>query len=123
VTRTRPGAEPPAQPTSIYGLHKLTVEHYHRSTHPLRGALCRRPPDEPVWPVQAPERKATASINEFIISATRGEDITLYGDGSQSGLSSWDVIDAIRCRPTEPSNHRTDPERGLAGHRLADFAT
>ena len=39
----------PPQPTSLYGLHKLTVEHYHRLYHVHYGVpYSGRPADEPV---------------------------------------------------------------------------
>jgi nucleoside-diphosphate-sugar epimerase len=74
----------PARPTSLYGLHKLTVEHYHRLYREHFGipsTVLRL--TNPYGPFQLPDRREHGILNRFILAALRGETITLFGGGRQ----------------------------------------
>jgi UDP-glucose 4-epimerase len=83
------GAEPvdeerPPRPTSLYGLHKLTVEHYYRIYHQHYGipyAILRL--TNPYGLYQLPERRHYGIVNRFVMAAIRNETIQLYGGGPQ----------------------------------------
>ena len=83
------GAEPvdeehPTRPTSLYGLHKLTVEHYYRIYHQHYGipyVILRL--TNPYGPFQLPHRLHYGIVNRFVMAALRGEAISLYGGGPQ----------------------------------------
>jgi nucleoside-diphosphate-sugar epimerase len=88
----------PTRPTSLYGLHKLTVEHYHRIYSEQYGipyTVLRL--TNPYGPYQLPQRSQYGVINRFIIGALRGETLTVYGDGGQlrDYLHSSDVARAV----------------------------
>jgi nucleoside-diphosphate-sugar epimerase len=116
----------PPQPTSLYGLHKLTVEHYHRLYHIHYGvpySVVRL--TNPYGPFQAPERRGYGIINEFIMSAIRDEAITIYGDGSQLRDYPFaeDVVDAILAAGLSERAVGQTMNVGLGRSvRLADFA-
>lgn len=116
----------PPQPSSLYGLHKLTVEHYHRLYHIHYGvpyAVVRL--TNPYGPFQAPGKRGYGIINEFIMSATRGEELTLYGDGSQLRDYPFveDVVDAILAAGLSERAVGRTVNVGLGRSvRLADFA-
>ena len=74
----------PPQPTSLYGLHKLTVEHYHRiyrQHYGLPFTILRV--TNPYGPYQLPHRRDYGVINRFLMTAVRGGTITLFGGGPQ----------------------------------------
>jgi UDP-glucose 4-epimerase len=74
----------PALPTSLYGLHKLTVEHYHRLYWEHFGipyTVLRL--TNPYGAFQLPGRQEHGVVNHFILAALRGETITLFGGGRQ----------------------------------------
>jgi UDP-glucose 4-epimerase len=83
------GADPvneehPQRPTSLYGLHKLTVEHYYRIYHQHYGipyTILRL--TNPYGPYQLPHRLHYGIVNRFVMAALRGEAIPLYGGGPQ----------------------------------------
>lgn len=83
------GAEPageghPTLPTSLYGLHKLTVEHYYRIYHQQYGipyAILRL--TNPYGLYQLPQRVHYGIVNRFVMAAIRDEAIPLYGGGPQ----------------------------------------
>lgn len=88
----------PLNPTSIYGLHKLTVEHYYRLYslhHGIPYTIIRL--TNPYGPYQDPERKDFGIVNKFIISAIQNETIEIYGNGSQlrDYIYIEDVTDAL----------------------------
>lgn len=74
----------PLSPESIYAAHKITAENYlrvFRQTAGLRSIVVRL--TNPYGPHQAHESKGYGIMNRFIRAASRGEEITLFGDGSQ----------------------------------------
>src|SRR6266498_1587865 len=74
----------PLNPTSIYGLHKLTAEHYYRLYFLHYGipfTVVRL--TNPYGPFQDPCRKDFGIVNRFIISAIQNGNLEIYGDGSQ----------------------------------------
>ncbi|HEY0511548.1 MAG TPA: NAD-dependent epimerase/dehydratase family protein [Thermoanaerobaculia bacterium] len=94
----------PARPTSLYGLHKLTVEHYHRLYWEHFGipyTVLRL--TNPYGPFQLPDRREYGIVNRFILTALRGETITLFGDGSQlrDYLHVSDAVAAILRTSTD----------------------
>jgi UDP-glucose 4-epimerase len=85
VTGSTPAAEShPPQPTSLYGLHKLTVEHYlriYRRHYGIPYVALRL--TNPYGPFQLPRRQHYGILNRFVMSALRGETIPLFGGGPQ----------------------------------------
>jgi UDP-glucose 4-epimerase len=76
--------EHPPRPTSLYGLHKLTVEHYYRIYHQHYGipyTILRL--TNPYGPFQLPHRLHYGIVNRFVMAALRGEALQLYGGGPQ----------------------------------------
>lgn len=74
----------PTRPTSLYGVHKLTVEHYHRiywEHYGIPYTVLRL--TNPYGAFQLPHRREYGVVNRFILSALRGETITLFGGGRQ----------------------------------------
>jgi len=98
--RTPASETHPTRPTSLYGLHKLTVEHYHRiywEHYGIPYTVLRL--TNPYGAFQLPHRRDYGVINRFILSALRGETITLFGDGRQlrDYIHVSDVAAAILC--------------------------
>jgi nucleoside-diphosphate-sugar epimerase len=83
------GSEPvseehPTRPTSLYGVHKLTVEHYHRLYWMHYGVpFCALRITNPYGPYQLPGRRHYGILNHFAMTALAGETISLYGGGGQ----------------------------------------
>lgn len=99
VTGPAPVSEAhPTRPTSLYGLHKLTVEHYHRiywEHYGIPYTVLRL--TNPYGAFQLPHRREYGVINQFILAALRGDTITLFGGGGQlrDYLPVSDVVGAI----------------------------
>jgi len=74
----------PTRPTSIYGLHKLTSEHYLRMYHELYGipAVSLRITN-PYGPVYNLKNRSYGVLNIFMQLALSNATIKLYGQGSQ----------------------------------------
>jgi nucleoside-diphosphate-sugar epimerase len=71
-------------PTSIYGIHKLLGEHYHRlygHLYGLRTTILRI--TNPYGPHQRVEQQRFGVVNWFIHLALAGQTIPVYGSGSQ----------------------------------------
>lgn len=85
ITGATPTAEGhPTQPTSLYGLHKLTVEHYHRIYRLHFGipfTVLRL--TNPYGPYQLPSRHHHGILNRFVMTALGGGTIQLFGGGPQ----------------------------------------
>lgn len=85
VTGAAPvGEDHPLRPTSLYGLHKLTVEHYYRIYHEHYGVpytILRL--TNPYGPFQLPFRTHYGIVNRFVMAALRGEALQIYGGGPQ----------------------------------------
>jgi UDP-glucose 4-epimerase len=107
VTGPRPVREDQeACPTSLYGLHKLTVEHYHRiywQQHGIPYTILRL--TNPYGPYQLPWRRDYGIINRFIMAAVRGEILTVYGEGRQlrDYIHVGDVGDAVVRACADPA--------------------
>jgi nucleoside-diphosphate-sugar epimerase len=101
ITGAKPvDEEHPPRPTSLYGLHKLTVEHYYRIYHQHYGipyVILRL--TNPYGPFQLPHRLHYGIVNRFIMAALRGETIPLYGGGPQlrDYLHVRDAATAVLC--------------------------
>jgi nucleoside-diphosphate-sugar epimerase len=99
VTGPAPVSESrPPLPTSLYGLHKLTVEHYHRLYWQHFGVpftILRL--TNPYGPYQLPQRRDYGVVNRFVMAAIRGETIRLYGGAPQlrDYIYVGDVVDAV----------------------------
>jgi len=89
------------EPTSLYGLHKMIGERYHRLYHKLYGLpTCCLRISNPYGPGQDRPDRAFGVVGNFLAMASRDEDIPLYGGGGQ--LRDYvfvdDVVDVcIRC--------------------------
>lgn len=85
VTGSRPVDETAAtRPTSFYGIHKLTVEHYCRVFHEQHGVptvVLRL--TNPYGPYQHPARRGYGILNRFVMAALRDETIQVFGSGDQ----------------------------------------
>lgn len=106
VTGAEPAGEAhPTLPTSIYGLHKLTVEHYYRIYHQHYGipyAILRL--TNPYGLYQLPERVHYGIVNRFVMAALRGEAIPLYGGGPQlrDYIHARDAAEAVLRAGLDP---------------------
>lgn len=97
--------EHPPRPTSLYGLHKLTVEHYHRIYREHDGlAYTVLRVTNPYGPFQLPHRRQHGIVNRFVIRALEGETLRLYGDGGQlrDYVYVADVAEAIVRAGVDP---------------------
>ena len=74
----------PTRPTSIYGLHKLTSEHYLRMYHELYGiSTVSLRITNPYGPVYNLKNRSYGVLNIFMQLALSNATIKLYGQGSQ----------------------------------------
>jgi UDP-glucose 4-epimerase len=111
------GAEPageghPTLPTSLYGLHKLTVEHYYRIYHQHYGipySILRL--TNPYGLYQLPQRRHYGIVNRFAMAAIRDEAIPLYGGGPQ-------LRDYIHVRDAAEAILRAGVDPRAAGETL-----
>lgn len=90
----------PLMPTSLYGLHKLTVEHYYRIYREHYGipyTILRL--TNPYGPFQLPERRHYGVVNRFVMAALRGETLQIFGGGPQlrDYVHVRDVAAALLC--------------------------
>lgn len=72
------------RPNTIYGAHKLAVEHYlgvYGKCHGLPYTVLRL--TNPYGAYQPIGRTGFGAINRFMIAALRDETITIYGEGKQ----------------------------------------
>ncbi len=88
----------PTQPTSLYGLHKLTAEHYYRLYHlhyDIPYVILRL--TNPYGPFQLPHRRDYGIVNHFIITAMRGGTLPIYAGAQQlrDYISIGDVVNAL----------------------------
>jgi UDP-glucose 4-epimerase len=73
-----------SQPLSVYGIHKLTGEHYHlmyHRTHGLPTTVFRIP--NPYGIRHHMKHSHYGIVNWFIRQAMEGNTITIFGDGAQ----------------------------------------
>lgn len=74
----------PTSPLSIYAVHKLTLENHLQvmhQTHGLKYVIFRL--SNPYGPYPWQKGKSYGVINQFIAKAHQGQEISIYGDGSQ----------------------------------------
>lgn len=74
----------PTEPLTIYGIHKLTAEGYHRlyaNNHGLK-TVCLRITN-PYGPLQRATSGKYGLVNWFLRLATQGQPLTVFGDGAQ----------------------------------------
>lgn len=86
--------EAATEPLTIYGVHKLTAENYHRlyaNAYEMPTASLR------ITNPYGPRQRATAGkyglVNWFLNLAVRGENLSVFGDGSQ--LRDYIFIDDL----------------------------
>jgi UDP-glucose 4-epimerase len=88
----------PTNPTSAYGVHKLTAEKYHLLFHHLHGLPTTVTRITVGYGPYAPlTNTAYGVVNTFSGSLIRGEPITVYGSGEQTRDFVYidDVVDAL----------------------------
>lgn len=96
---TTPVAEThPTEPLSLYGIHKLLAEkyyHYYNHTFGLDTVSVRIP--NPYGPGQQMKHNKYSIVGWFVRQAMEGEEITIFGDGSQERdyLYIDDIVDAF----------------------------
>jgi nucleoside-diphosphate-sugar epimerase len=74
----------PLDPQSIYAIHKKTAEYYYllySRLYKMNAVIFRI--SNPYGYNYHPEEKSYSILNQFIYKAIRGEQIQLYGDGTQ----------------------------------------
>jgi UDP-glucose 4-epimerase len=127
ITGSTPASEARSpQPTSLYGLHKLTVEHYHRIYRRHYGipfTVLRL--TNPYGPYQLPQRHHYGILNRFIMAALRGETIALFGGGPQlrDYIHVADVAEAILLAGVAPQADGETLNVGAgASHGLGEVA-
>ncbi len=96
----------PQLPTSIYGIHKLLGEQYHRlyaHAHGLRTTVLRI--SNPYGPLQDRPGGRYGVVGTFLNRAARGEPITVYGGGRQlrDYLFIDDLTRLIELAATHPA--------------------
>ena len=72
------------EPLDLYGIHKLTAEHYHRVYHRvygLRTTVLRL--TNPYGPGQAADGRGYGFVNGMVQRALTGEPLTIFGEGRQ----------------------------------------
>ncbi len=77
----------PVRPTSLYGLHKLTVEHYHRlywEHFGIPSTVLRL--TNPYGPFQLPDRREHGIVNPFVLAALVGRPSPSSAAGGSAGL-------------------------------------
>lgn len=89
----------PLAPMSFYGLSKVTVEHYLKLYHEIYGldyVVCRF---ANVYGERQGDSGEGGVISIFTKRIAVGQDITLYGDGSQTRdfVYAGDIATGIRC--------------------------
>jgi nucleoside-diphosphate-sugar epimerase len=102
----------PPRPTSLYGLHKLAVEHYYRIYHEQYGipyTILRL--TNPYGPFQLPHRRHYGVVNRFIMAALRRESLQIYGGGSQ-------LRDYVHVRDAAEALLRACLDEGTVGETL-----
>jgi len=78
------GESHPMEPVSVYGVHKLVAEHYHRLYHRVHGIpTCCLRISNPYGPWQDRPDRAFGVVGTFLAMAARGKEIPLYGGGGQ----------------------------------------
>jgi nucleoside-diphosphate-sugar epimerase len=100
------GEDHPQQPVSLYGLHKMVGEHYHRLYHELYGLpTCSLRISNPYGPGQDRPDRAFGVVGNFLATAARGEDIAVYGGGTQlrDYVHVDDVVELCAIAATHPA--------------------
>lgn len=84
----------PQDPTSLYGLHKMIGERYHRLYHDLYGvrSCCLRI-SNPYGPGQDRPDRAFGIVGNFLATAADDGDVEVYGDGNQ--LRDYVYVDDV----------------------------
>ena len=74
----------PLEPISIYGVHKMTVEQYHRLFNQMYGmpTVCLRITN-PYGPRQRIQGGKYGIVNWFVALAMKNDTIKVFGDGAQ----------------------------------------
>jgi UDP-glucose 4-epimerase len=96
--------EHPQLPTSIYGIHKLLGEQYHRlyaRIHGLATTVLRI--SNPYGPMQDRPGEEYGVVGNFLARAARGEAITVYGGGGQ--LRDYLFIDDLTSLIERAATH------------------
>lgn len=105
VPETRLSEELEPRPLSLYGIHKLTSEHYLRTYHEnfgIRSVIARI--TNPYGPRQQIKHDKYSIVGWFVRQAMEDRTIRVFGDGSQlrDYIYVDDVVEALlRCAATE----------------------
>lgn len=88
----------PLEPRSMYAVHKLSIEHYHKiyaAAGVLTYTICRI--SNPFGPDPEPDAKSYGFINSLIERGRRGDPLTLFGRGHQlrDYLYIRDLVEAL----------------------------
>lgn len=84
----------PQEPISLYGMHKMVGEHYHRLYHDLYGIMsCCLRISIPYGPRQDRPDRAFGVVGNFLATAAGNGEIQVYGDGRQ--LRDYVFIDDL----------------------------
>jgi UDP-glucose 4-epimerase len=106
VKRTPVDEEHPQEPTSLYGLHKLVAEGYHRLYFDIYGlrTICFRI-SNPYGPFQDRPDRAFGVVGTFIARALNDEPLEIYSGGKQlrDYLFVEDLVDLCVRAVTEPA--------------------
>lgn len=118
--------EHPREPTSVYGVHKLLGEHYHRLYHDLHGipTTCLRI-SNPYGPHQDRADAAFGVVGTFLATAAAGDDLRLFGGGHQlrDYLYVEDLVDlCIRAAVTPAAVGRVYNAGGDRATSLREMA-
>lgn len=84
----------PVEPLTIYGVHKITGEHYHRvysNVYDIPSAIVRI--TNPYGPRQRIQGGKYGIVNWFLTLAMRGERLRIFGEGNQ--LRDYIYIDDL----------------------------
>lgn len=105
VPETRLSEEVEPRPLSLYGIHKLTSEHYLRTYHEnfgVRSVIARV--TNPYGPRQQIKHDKYSLVGWFVRQAMEDRTIRVFGDGCQlrDYIYVDDVVEALlRCAATE----------------------
>lgn len=118
--------EHPARPTSFYGTHKLTLEHYAnslRATRGLRVVIVRL--SSPYGPNAKHSDRSYGILNQFVHKALNNRPIQIYGEGDQERdyVFADDVVHTLLwCGIADPCVGETLNFGGSTSVSIADAA-
>lgn len=96
----------PQDPISLYGMHKMVGEHYHRLYHDLYGLpTCCLRISIPYGPHQNRRDRAFGVVGNFLAAAASDGEIQVYGNGTQRRDYVFvdDLVDLCVAAATNPT--------------------